>query len=101
MHDCFIRYEYRAAWLIHDIWMLEYMIVHKDMNIELHDYSWDMDLICMTFHKYMNIELHDYLWDMNVGIHDYLIITCFYKIRFCLIAYVFLGLGMMLWYKHV
>ena len=64
MNDCFIRYEYRVSWLIHEIWMLGYMIVHKDMNIELHYYS-----------RYI-----------NVGLHDYLIIICLYKIRFYFIT---------------
>ena len=57
------------------------------MNIELH--------AC-----FINTELHDWFmryeswtWLMNVGLHDYLIIICFYKIRFYFITICIPGLG--------
>ena len=76
LHNCFIRYEYRVAWLIHEIWMLGCMIVHKDINIELHSYSWMFD--CMI------------IW----------LSYAFIKSDFVSLQSIFLGLGMMLWYKH-
>ena len=73
----FIKYEYRACMIMHinDAWLF-----HKDMNIELH--------AC-----FINIEMHDWSWDMNVGMHDYLIVICFYKIRLCFITICIPGLG--------
>ena len=90
LHDWSKRYDYRDAWLIHEIWMLGCMIVHKDMNIELHDYSWDM-----------NVGLHN--WFMryecwNEWLFDYHML--FIKTYFISLQYVLVGLGMMLWYQH-
>ena len=59
-----------------DSWDMNVMIVHKDMNIELHDYSWMFD--CMI------------IW----------LSYAFIKSDFVLLQFVFMWLGMMLWYKH-
>ena len=66
MHD----YEYKGCMIIS--WRYEYRVA------------------CL-FHKYRDAWIDS--WDMNVGLHDYLIIICFYKIRFCFITICIPGLG--------
>ena len=85
----FIRYEYRECMImnIKDAWLF-----HKYMNIKLHAH-------------FINIEFHDWFmryecwtWLMSVGLHDYLVIIWFYKIRFYFIRICIRGLGIMFAY---
>ena len=66
-----------------------------------------------SFHKDMDIELHDYSWDMNVGLHDWFMRYeycaawlfdykyVFIKSDFASLQSIFLGLWMMLWYTMI
>ena len=41
---------------------------------------------CMILFKIWMLGFMIDSWDMNVGMHDYLIIICYYKIRLCFIT---------------
>ena len=79
LHDYFIKIWCWIAWFFIKIWILGCTVDSWDMNV-------------MIVHKDTNIELHDYY----VGLHDYLIIICFYKIRLYFITIYIPRLGIVL-----
>ena len=48
---------------------------------------------CMIIHEIWILSCMIDSWDMNVGLHDYLIIKLFIKIRFCFITIFIPGIG--------
>ena len=68
----FIRYEYRAAWLIHKIWMLGYMIDSWDMNVAMHDY-----LIIICFYKIRLCFITIYIPGLGIVLSIYIVVPIF------------------------